>query len=284
MAHTDTEIDLSEITCLARNRHGVDLSRYRTSCMKRRVSHRMAMLGCADLEEYLGHLVSDRSEMERLLDTVTIHVTGFFRDREVYETLSEKFLPPLVRSRAEAGDPVIRAWSAGCSTGEEPYSIAMMLERVTRAIAPQTRIEVFGTDISEDACRVGMKGEYPEERMAALPPGLARTCFNKEGGRWVIRKRIRDMVKFMAHDMFEPSPFSMIDLVMCRNVLIHFKHDVRDVVISNFHRSLGNGRFLVLGKSEAVTGSSEELFELEEPRSKIYRRKETVTVSKEEAG
>lgn len=283
MAHTETGIDIGEIACLVRKRYGVDLSRYRPSCLKRRVAHRMAMLGCCELEEYIGCLVSERSEMEKLMDTVTIHVTGFFRDREVYEALSESFLPAMIRAKAGTGAPVIRAWSAGCSTGEETYSMAMMLENVTRAIAPQTRIEVFGTDVSDDACRAAMKGVYPDDRMVGLPPGAARSCFNKDNGNWMIKKRIRNLVKFRPHDIFDPPPYTMLDLIMCRNVLIHFKHDVRDVVISNFHRALGNGKLLVLGKSEAVTGPSEELFELEEPRNKIYRRKETITGSKEES-
>jgi len=273
MAHQTDVLDLSEIAWLVKSRCGIDLSRYRATTLNRRVLHRMAMTGCGDIEEYFGRLTADPDEMEKLMDIVTIHVTEFFRDRDVYRALEQGYVPALIDEKTGAGHGVVRAWSAGCSTGEEAYSMAMMIDRAVSRVSPNTHIEVFGTDVSEDSCRTARKGVYCSEKIESLPDDIRDGYFEKEGRSWRVTTRLRSLVRFAAHDLFTSSPYSHLDLIMCRNVMIHFEHEVRDEVIANFHRSLHDRGLLVLGKSEALTGPLENLFELIEPRYKIYRKR-----------
>ncbi len=272
MAHQTDVLDLSELAWLVKSRCGVDLSRYRATTLNRRVLHRMAMTGCGDIEEYLGRLTADHDEMEKLMDIVTIHVTEFFRDRDVFKSLERGYVPALVNEKTGAGHGVFRAWSAGCSTGEEAYSMAVIIDRAVRNVSPNTHIEVFGTDVSEDSCRTARKGVYCGEKLESIPADIKDVYFENEGRCRKVTSRLRSLVKFSSHDLFTDSPYSHLDLIMCRNVMIHFEHEVRDEVIGNFHKSLQDRGLLVLGKSEALAGPLEDLFELVEPRCKIYRK------------
>ena len=273
MAHQTDVLDLSELAWLVKSRCGVDLSRYRATCLNRRVLHRMAMAGCEGMEEYIGRLTTDPGEMGKLMDIVTIHVTGFFRDRDVFRSLERGYVPALIDEKTFAGHGVIRAWSAGCSTGEEAYSMAVMIDRAVSKVSPNTHIEVYGTDVSEDSCRMGRNGVYSEEKMKDVPADIMDGFFEKEGRSWKVTSRLRSLVKFRPHDLFTASPYSHLDLIMCRNVLIHFEHEVRDEALRNFFGSLQDRGLLVLGKSEALSGPLEEMFDLVEPRCKIYRKK-----------
>jgi two-component system CheB/CheR fusion protein len=273
MAQQTDVLDLSEIAWLVKSRCGVDLSRYRATTLNRRVLHRMAMTGCGDIEEYFNRLISDSCEMEKLMDIVTIHVTEFFRDLDVFRALERGYVPALIDEKTDAGHGVFRAWSAGCSTGQEAYSMAMMIDRAVKNVSPNTHIEVFGTDVSEDSCRTARKGLYSGENVESLPADIRDGYFEKEGRSWRVTTGLRSLVRFAAHDIFAAPPYSNLDLIMCRNVMIHFEHMVRDEVIVNFHRSLQGRGLLVLGKSEALTGPLEHLFELVEPRCKIYRKR-----------
>jgi chemotaxis methyl-accepting protein methylase len=275
MSHLTEALDLSELAWLVKNRCGIDLSRYRPTTLNRRVLHRMALTGSGDIEEYLGRLTADPDEMGKLLDIVTIHVTEFFRDPDVFRSLGEGYLPVLIEEKTGAGHGAFRAWSAGCSTGEEAYSMAMMIDMAVSRVSPNTHIEVFGTDVSEDACRTARKGVYCDDRVGMLPEDIRKSYFESEGRCWKVKPGLRSMVKFNSHDLFTDSPYSHLDLIMCRNVMIHFGHEVRDEVIGNFHASLREHGLLVLGKSEALAGPLEDLFELVEPRCKIYRKKVT---------
>lgn len=272
MAHQTDVLDLSELAWLVKTKCGIDLSRYRATTLNRRVLHRMAMTGSSGMEEYIGRLTVDADEMEKLMDIVTIHVTEFFRDRDVFDSLECGYVPALIDEKTGAGHGVIRAWSAGCSTGEEAYSMAMMIDLAVRNVSPNTHIEVFGTDVSEDSCRTARKGVYSDEKIEALPADIMDEYFEKEGTAWKVTSGLRSLVKIVSHDLFAAPLYSHLDLIMCRNVMIHFEHEVRDEVIGNFHEALQDHGLLVLGKSEAMTGPLEDLFELVEPRYKIYRK------------
>lgn len=274
MAHQTDVFDLSELAWIVKSRHGIDLSRYRSTCLSRRVQHRMVMAGCNDIEEYIGRLTVDSDEMEKLMDIVTIHVTGFFRDREVFGSLERGYVPALIDEKETSGLGAVRAWSAGCATGEEAYSMAMMIDHTVSKVSPNMHIEVFGTDVSEDSCRTARKGVYSEERIEGLPADMRESYFEREGRSWKVTSRLRSLVRYRSHDLFTASPYSHLDLIMCRNVLIHFEHEVREDIITNFFRSLQDRGLLVLGKSEALSEQLEDLFELVEPRCKIYRKKQ----------
>jgi two-component system CheB/CheR fusion protein len=225
------------------------------------------------LEKYIAYLSDIPGEMEKLLDVVTIHITGFFRDQDVFASLTERIVPAIVERKLSTKRESVRIWSAGCSTGEEAYSIAILFAEILRIKKADLRVEIFGTDISEESCRVASKGVYPERRLRGVSQSRKRSHFDRDGECYRISADIRRCVKFMVHDLFDSPPFSMLDLVICRNVLIHFNQKVREDIISGFHSALGENGILILGKSEALTGSSTALFRLVDPRTKIYRKR-----------
>jgi two-component system CheB/CheR fusion protein len=240
------------------------------------------MLGHRTLEEYVSYLNDHPNEVEELINVVTIHVTGFFRDRDAYDALAENIFPGLLEGKYSGGRGAIRVWSAGCSTGEETYSTAITLIHFLKERKIDCKVEIFGTDISEESCRAARSGFYPAEKVSGLPQYLLKRYFDAEGSGYRISRDIRRHVKFKVHDLFSESPFSMLDLVVCRNVLIHFEHAARGDVLAHFHKSLRDEGFLILGKSEAMSGPALGLFKLVEPRSKIYRKRILCVCSREE--
>ena len=268
----NTDGEMRELAWMINSRYGVDLSLYRSSCIQRRVMHRLSMVGCRDMEEYFAFLEERPGELDKLMDILTIHVTGFFRDTDVFETLEKSVLPDLLEEKAAAEHKVVRIWSAGCSTGEEAYSLAILLDHLRRKARSSVAIEVFGTDVSEEACKVARSGLYPEERVGEVPSMLRNGAFTPHGEMFRISGDIRKIVKFRPHNLFSPPPYSMVDLISCRNVLIHFGHDVRGRINRYFHSSLCEEGMLVLGKSEALGEESLSGFEIVYPRCKIYRK------------
>lgn len=265
--------DLSDLVLLVRSKLGLDLTKYRPQTIRRRVSHRMSVLGVENLNDYMMHLTNTPNEINHLLETVTVHVTGFFRDRDVFDTLFKEIFRDLLEEKLSQGHKIVRVWSAGCSTGEEAYSIAIMLLKLVNDNKFSIKVEVFGTDISEESCRTARAGIYPAQRIEDVPVTLRRRFFTAEGAEYKVAPVLRRCVKFMTHDLFSEPPYSMLDLVVCRNVLIHFENTARHHVMKNFHSSLNNRGLILLGKSEALAGSNRDLFELVDPRNKIYRKR-----------
>ena len=276
------ELDINELVWFVQSRCGIDLSRYRPSCIRRRVKHRLSMIGCRDLDAYVGYLNDHPDEIEALLNVVTIHVTGFFRDRDVYGMLTDRIFPEIIESRPSGRRGSVRVWSAGCSTGEETYSTAIALIHFLKERRIDRGVEVFGTDISEESCRIARRGHYSKEKVGGIPQDLLRRYFDVDGVGYRISPEIRKHVKFQVHDLFSESPFTMLDIIVCRNVLIHFEHEVRSDVLANFHGSLRDDGYLVLGKSEAMSGPALGLFKLVEPRSKIFRKRVLCACSRED--
>lgn len=270
MTRLATDIELADLIARLHARFGRDLSSYRLGCLKRRIATRMSTLRIESLEEYFEHLAARPDEIETLLDTVTIHVTEFFRDAEVFEAIAQKLLPEVLARRGRGSSSAVRVWSAGCSTGEEPYSLAIVIAEYLRANRIDLDLEIFATDISKEACRVARLGVYDLRKTERISPALRSRYFERvEGGLRVV-ERLRRAVRVQQHDLFTDAPFSELDCVVCRNTLIHFDHAVRNEVLARFHRALGAGGVLVLGKSEAIMGSAVSLFSLVDPRNKMY--------------
>ncbi len=265
-------LQLHKLIETLRERFGKDFSSFRMTCLERRLALRISILGLDGPDEYLDYLNENPEEIERLLDMVTIHVTEFFRDQEVYNALSREILPEIVARRLASPSKVIRAWSAGCSTGEEAYSVAITLLRYVDAAGIELDVEVFGTDISRQACKVARRGVYAEKKIARVAPSLRDRYFEPDGADYRVTRGVRRVVKFAVHDLFAAPPYSLLDVIVCRNVLIHFDHSVRTDALVRFHAALGDGAILILGKSEAVAGRAADLFTLVDPRNKIYRK------------
>ncbi len=272
---TDLQIfsdQVDKLISLARSRFGINLDRYRRSCINRKVNHRMFRLDCNSLDEYINYLLDHPSEISRLLKAVTIQVTEFFRDPDVFSVISGTVMPELVRNKLSHGSRTIRIWSAGCASGEETYSVTMLFLNSVEFRKDRMDIKVYGTDISRESLDMARRGRYRVERMKSVPRRIKKNFFRKDGKEYRVVQEVKDRVVFSQHDLFTPSPLSGLDLIICRNVLIHFNHQSRREIIERFYRSLTERGMVMLGKSEAVDGETANRFHLINARAKVYRK------------
>jgi two-component system CheB/CheR fusion protein len=259
---------LHKVLAQVRTRTGRDFSRYKRSTFLRRIARRMQMREVEDLSAYVDILREDSNEVRDLADDMLITVTRFFRDPEVFEAIEKTVIPRIFDARG-AGDEV-RVWSVGCSTGEEAYSIAMLLaeEAARREEAPL--IQVFATDLHEPSLVRARAAVYQGEIEADVSPDRLMRFFLKQNGGYQVRKEIRDMVVFAPHNLLGDPPFSRLDLVICRNVLIYLQRSVQPDVFALLHYALRPQGFLILGTSETIdTG---DLFRVEHKRHGVYRK------------
>ncbi|RKZ05689.1 protein-glutamate O-methyltransferase CheR [bacterium] len=254
-------------------RFGLDFSNYRASALKRRLQIRMNALGIDSIPLYIEYLKSTNGEIAHLLDTITIHVTEFFRDRSVFEYMNDKIMPEIIGNKSRRFDTCLRIWSAGCSSGEETYSLAIIAFDSIERLGSDLRLRIYGTDISRKACKRAKAGAYPAAKLANVPKRMIHRYFDESDGEYVVKESLKRRVKIVAHDLVMDDPFKEIDLVFCRNVFIHFNAIVRNKVLEKFAEALKPGGFLVLGKSEAITGSMRRYFELVSARNKVYRKR-----------
>ena len=247
---------------------GVNFSYYKPSTLRRRIARRMVLAKTQNLGEYVRYLDGHPREAEQLFEDILIHVTGFFREPEVFEALAETVFAQM-RERVLAGESV-RIWVAGCSTGEEVYSIAIRLLEQMRELAPQARIQIFGTDVSNQNIDIARSGIYPETTVATIEPERVRRFFIKTENGYQVSKQLRDMCIFARHDLGKDPPFSKLDLISCRNVLIYLGSALQKRAIAIFHYALKPEGYLVLGGSESI--SLPNLFDVEDSQNKIYKR------------
>ena len=263
-------LSIDDLVLYVKSKTGLDLSKYRPATLMRRVSHRRFTLGHRDVHDYIHYLYEHPSELRYLTDIITIHVTEFFRDSDVFDYFSERLLPALVERKRNNAGIHFRVWSAGCSTGEEAYSIAILIDKFLKGNAINAK--VFGTDISEEACNTAKEGEYSREELKNVPENILVSYFSESENGYKIKQYIKRKVSFSVHDLFSAPPFSGIDIVVCRNVMIHFKQSYREEVMANFHSVLNDSGLLILGKSEAVSEACLGKFKLLAPSIKVYQK------------
>lgn len=252
-----------------KGRTGHDFSAYKPSTLLRRIRRRMQVLGIDEETSYLGRLVAGDEEPEALMRDLLINVTEFFRDAEPFKILGERVIPEIVRGR-DASDTV-RVWVPGCSSGEEAYSIAMLLDAAAGEQEQRPQISVFATDIDEAMLTIARNAVYPQAIVKDLPPTFRDRYLIADEHGYVICAHIRDMVRFSTHNMIKDPPFSRLDLISCRNLLIYLGTELQKRVIPLFHYALNERGFLFLGTSENV-GQSTDLFEPVDRRARIFRR------------
>ncbi|MEH2311957.1 MAG: chemotaxis protein CheB [Nostoc sp.] len=263
---------LAIIFTLLRSTLGVDFTHYKPSTLDRRIQRRMLLYKLERLEDYAQYLQQNPAEVGALYEEILIHVTYFFRDAELFQLLKERVFPTFILSKSASP---IRIWVAGCSTGEEVYSIAIsLLEFLSHKVTPQP-IQIFATDISEMAIDKARAGIYLENQMVEVSSERRRRFFNVlEGGRYQINKSVRDLCVFARQDLGSDPPFSNLDLISCRNVLIYLDETLQKRILPIFHYSLKPTGFLVLGTSES-TGKYSELFTVIDKKYKIYGKRLT---------
>jgi two-component system CheB/CheR fusion protein len=263
---------LSRVLDLLRKASGTDFSAYKKTTLRRRIARRMAVRRIETFDEYARHLEGDAAEAKALYDDCLISVTSFFRDPEVFQALCEGILPLLLKDRPP--DAPLRVWVPGCATGEEVYSIAMCLLERTAELSHNPSLQVFATDLSEAALAKAREGTYLVNIARDVSPERLRRFFAKVGGRYQISKAIREMCVFARHDVTRDPPYSRLDLVSCRNVLIYLEPRLQERVFATFHYALRPEGFLVVGPAETA-GASSALFSAFDEKHRIYSRKAT---------
>jgi len=244
------DLALREVLVTLRSRTGHDFAQYKRATVLRRIERRMQVNQVHDLPAYRDLLRDNIAETRPLLKDMLISVTNFFRDREAFEALERIAIPAIFEGKS-TGDQV-RVWVPGCATGEEAYSIAILLEERARELEAPPDLQIFATDIDEDALAVGRAAIYPEAIVTDVPPARLRHCFAKEAGGYRVQKFIRDRVTFAPHNLIKDPPFSRVDLVSCRNVLIYLNREIQGTVLDLVRFALRPDGFLFLGTSESI--------------------------------
>ncbi len=246
-----------------------DIGMYKDRCLKRRIAGRVRALGLHDPQAYLRVLRQSEAELDALLTALTIHVSQFFRNPSMFALLERKILPDLITQARAAGRRELRLWSAGCSSGEEAYSLALVVDELGPSPLP---VQILGTDLSPGILKVAREGLFDPQRLAEVSPGVRSRYFRTEGARLRLDQEIRARVRFSCHDLLSAPDYPRADLILCRNVLIYFSREEQDRILSRFAAALPEGGVLVLGKAEMLLGEARNLFRAESPAERIYRK------------
>ena len=264
----EEEEPLDSILSFLKHQTGVDFSTYKPSTVNRRIERRLHVNQVQTLNEYLQYLLKSPREVNLLYKEMLIGVTNFFRDREAYALLKDKIIPAVLEDHSDK-EPV-RVWCAGCSTGEESYSLAMLFMEYLQAHSRHTEIKIFATDIDRGALEQAANGTYPESIAADVSPERLNRFFTKSGDSYRIARSIREMVVFAPHNVCKDPPFTRVDLISCRNLLIYLQNSLQKKILSLFSFSLRPQGYLFLGASESI-GDQTDLFKNVDTKWKIYR-------------
>jgi len=253
---------------------GNDFSHYKRPTLLRRIARRMQVHELLNLSAYLAFVRDHPEELQALMRDLLITVTNFFRDHEAFQALERDVIPALFAGKGPSDQ--VRVWSAGCASGEEPYSLAILLSEYAAKLAEPPTIQIFATDIDERSIVEGRECRYPATISLDVSPERLRKFFNKEEDHYRIKKEQREMVLFASHNVTRDPPFSRLDMVSCRNLLIYLNRDMQERVLEVFHFALRPGGFLFLGASESAD-STPSLFTVVDKKNRIYQRGARVT-------
>ncbi len=265
-----TEDGFRQILALLRVRVGVDFSYYKQTTIRRRIIRRMIILKIENVADFVDYLRKNKPEQDILFNDLLIPVTSFFRDPVTFENLCETVFPEIVKDKS-AGNP-LRIWIAGCSTGQEAYSIAMCCHEYLSDHISNIKVQIFATDLSESAVKKARSGTYSKKELDGISDNRLLQFFNKTDGHYQVKKQVRDMCIFAVHNFLKDPPFAKMDLITCRNVLIYLEPFLQKKALTIFHYALIDKGILWLGKSE-TTGNSSDLFIPFGKKDKFYTRK-----------
>ncbi len=269
MSNPENEGGLEELLDYLKRARGLDLTSYKRSSLGRRVHRRMYDVGAKTYEDYQDYLEVHPNEFEFLFNTVLINVTTFFRDQEAWRHLENKILPQVLNAKSPYVP--IRAWSAGCASGEEAYSLAILLAEALGVEECRKRVKIYATDVDTEALEVARQAVYSDEAMKWVPEELRDRYFEISSGRYVFRNDLRRTVIFGRHDLLHDAPISRLDLLVCRNTLIYFNRDAQRRIIARFHFALQETGYLFLGKAEMLL-SHADLFRTENVKYRIFSK------------
>jgi chemotaxis protein methyltransferase CheR len=271
--------DLKLILNYLHEKRGFDFSGYRISMVERRVKERFSSTKCKNYNDYLNYLQENLAELDNLLDVLTINVSRFFRDTLTFEYIADRVLPAIVREKQGAQDRSLRVWSAGCSMGEEPYSMAILIHELFEKEALDNQIQIFATDIDAKILKKAHKAIYPFESVKNAKYRLLNKYFVSKGKLFQLVPEIKELVSFSAYDLLDKksyappeSIFGSFDMVLCRNVLIYFDIKHQDQIFDKLYRSLPKDGYLVLGEAEIPSAKYRRRFRKVNECCHIYQK------------
>ncbi len=264
--------NLERLLAKVRDERGLDLAQYRPRYVERRVATRLHALGLHTYRQYSAYLDAHPEEYARLLDALTINVTQFFRDPTVFEVFRKRIIPELLALKRARHQRMIRVWSAGCATGQEPYSIAMSFLSALGEQTDHFLLSILATDIDRNALAVAKRAEYDIAQLQHIPKADQARYVEIDGNRFRIRPEVASVCRFQYLNLFEDKPIHVVDVIFCRNVFIYFNRQEQDRMLQVFWSSLSRGGYLVLGRSERIPPAAEVDFELVDGRERIYRK------------
>ncbi|MDP1726047.1 MAG: chemotaxis protein CheB [Bacteroidota bacterium] len=256
---------------------GVDFSHYKMATINRRLHHRMQQCRINSIKDYVKLLLKDGKEADLLYKDLLINVTSFFRDMETFRYLKSTLLPELLKGKLPG--ETLRIWVPACSTGEEAYSIALLIAELQYNKTKKVPVKIFATDLSEGVIQCARLGEFTQNETKPIPKNLLKRFFTKSGDRYIINKEIREMFVFAPHNILSDPPFFRIDFISCRNLLIYFDAAAQKKALATLHFALNEGKYLILGKSETI-GTSSQLFTQLNNKFKIFSRKKNTGIRK----
>jgi two-component system, chemotaxis family, CheB/CheR fusion protein len=270
------DFGLNAILHLLRDGYGIDFSHYKASTVTRRIERRLALNRALDLDTYVEQLRNDPRELNSLYEDLLIGVTRFFRDDEAFEVLEQRIVPEIIE-RTKPGDPddQIRVWVPGCATGQEAYSIAMLFHEQLGARRRPVNVKILATDVHKASLDVASAGIYSEHQIAGISPQRLERFFTLKPTGYQISQNLRESIVFAPHNLIRDSPFTKLDLIACRNLLIYLQPHAQKTVFTLFHFALKTGGFLFLGSSESPGGLLDEFDTIQE-HAKIYRKRRDI--------
>ena len=269
MSEATDEQGLEELLDYIKRERGFDFTGYKRPSLTRRIMRRMQDVGVEGFDDYLAFLEAQPEEFGVLFNTILINVTSFFRDRETWGYLQKEILPRMLEAKSTSDS--IRIWCTGCASGQEPYTMAMLLGEALEEDELRARLKIYATDVDEEALQVARHGTYSPEDLEPVPPELRAKYFEpeEEDGGMRVHPELRRLIIFGRHDLIQDPPISRIDILTARNTLIYFGSAVQETILTNFHFSLNDAGYLVLGRSEVVTRGS-KLFEPVDLKRRVF--------------
>jgi chemotaxis protein methyltransferase CheR len=256
-----------KIKTLLYEKAGLDCSGYRDEYLRRRFEIRLRATGTNSYGRYLIYLRKNPDEVNNLLNDLTVNFTMFFRDTDVYNYLEHILLPKLFKTGHK-----IKIWSAGCATGEEPYSLAILVHKVLKNELKNYWITIIASDIDKEALAKAQNGEFQEKQLSNLDPSLIKEFFIKNQENYQIKSEVKKLIHFEQVDLMKPSLHSNVDLILCRNVMIYFSRESQQRIHMNFYNALRTGGYFISGKSEILTGEPATKFISVDNRARVYQK------------
>lgn len=268
--------EFSQIRKILLVNRGFNLDNYKDKCVRRRIAIRIRITHCASVKEYCDMLLSEKTELDQLVKVLTIHVSQFFRNLSTFEKLRAEIIPQLFATARQTGKKSLRFLSLGCSSGEEPYSLALILAEHFPLDILEIPVTIDATDVDPGILETAGKATYNYDRLLETPLNYISKYFSEERLQYRLSPSITRMVSFSNENIFNDHIYTSCDLLLCRNVMIYFARDQQEKVLANIARAVGKDGFLILGKSETILGESRSHFQTVCPVERIYRLRDSI--------